>query len=58
MNFLNLNNGGVKMSAIKQCDCVNEYQDKRYGKGMRVHTPLANLKNGAWRCTVCGKTKS
>jgi len=47
------------MSAIKQCDCVHEFQDKRYGKGMRVHTPTKSIKSGgAWRCTVCEKVKT
>ncbi len=38
--------------AIKSCTCKNEYQDTKYGKGMRV----ANTKkDGNVRCTVCGK---
>lgn len=36
---------------IKKCTCVNEYQDRKYGKGMRVHT--TGKKDGD-RCTVCG----
>ena len=40
---------------IKKCDCENEYQDKVYGKGNRVH----NLtKAGSYRCTICTKVKS
>jgi hypothetical protein len=41
---------------IKPCDgarCVSAYQDKRYGKGMRVFNYMA--KNGGRRCTVCAK---
>ena len=36
---------------IQKCVCKNEYQDKRYGVGMRVHT--VGIK-GDKRCTVCG----
>jgi len=45
---------------IKQCTCEHEYQDKRYGKWMRIHNwaPMANNKNGGWRCTVCENIKS
>jgi len=34
-----------------ECVCASEYQDKRYGKGMRLHNPT---KDG-WRCSVCGR---
>lgn len=30
-----------------------EYQDKAYGKGIRVH----NKCDKGWRCTVCGATR-
>ena len=42
---------------VKKCSCNYEYQDKRYGQGMRVHTPCKPATpNGPprWRCTVCG----
>lgn len=40
----------MKQKCIRDCD--HEYQDKRYGKGMRVHTePL----KGDPRCTVCSE---
>lgn len=40
---------------VKRCDCENEYQDKMYGKGNRIH----NLtKVGAYRCSICTKVKS
>lgn len=43
---------------VKPCNCINEYQDKKYGKGLRVHTPVNSKKNGtSARCTVCGTTK-
>lgn len=40
---------------IKACtnDCVHDYQDRRYGKGMRVVTEMYDKKG--YRCTVCGK---
>jgi hypothetical protein len=41
---------------IKKCTCKHEYQDKKYGKGMRVANALQTSKQGAkkYRCTVCG----
>jgi hypothetical protein len=33
----------------KRCSCVHPFQDKRYGKGIRVH----NKTDKAFRCTVC-----
>ena len=36
---------------IAKCDCINEYQDKLYGKGMRAK----NSRVSGLRCTVCGK---
>ena len=42
--------------AIKQCTCESKFQDKQYGKNMRVHNKY--LKDGGgYRCTVCGKEK-
>ncbi len=37
--------------AIKPCSCENEYQDTKYGKGMRL---MNTKKDGNVRCTVCG----
>ena len=36
---------------IKRCtkNCEHEYQDKKYGKGMRVH----NVGRNQTTCTVC-----
>lgn len=39
--------------AKKKCTCKSPYQDKRYGRGQRVH----NKKKDGWRCTVCGNEK-
>lgn len=40
------------------CTCKHEFQDKTYGKGVRICTPVLN-KNAhtqqQGRCTVCGK---
>ena len=40
---------------IKKCDCKNDFQDKTYGTGNRVHN---QTKAGAYRCTVCVKVKN
>jgi len=38
------------------CNCVSEFQDERYGRGIRVFNErIAGNKNIGWRCTVCGK---
>ena len=42
-------------TVIKQCDCKNIYQDKTYGKGMRVKNSMIGKSGSALRCTVCGK---
>jgi hypothetical protein len=47
---------------IKRCTCKHEYQDKKHGKGKRVHNPLRSKSPGGkltdWRCTVCGTVRS
>ena len=40
------------MVVIKQCTCTHEFQDKTYGKRMRV---CNETKGSRARCTVCGK---
>jgi hypothetical protein len=43
---------------IKRCICKHEFQDKQYGKDMRVHNTCE--KGGrvvGSRCTVCGTKK-
>ena len=37
---------------LKNCNCKSTFQDKRYGKGRRVHNEAG--KQGEYRCTVCG----
>jgi hypothetical protein len=40
---------------VKKCNCSGtqaaEYQDKQYGKGMRV---MNKSMKGSYTCTVCG----
>jgi hypothetical protein len=51
------NNDSIKNATTKilDCGCDHDFQDKRYGKGKRVHNP-AKADNGVkYRCTVCGK---
>lgn len=46
--------------AIKKCTCTNEYQDKKYGKKMRVMNTVFKGKSGPtnkYRCTVCNSEK-
>lgn len=39
------------LTIIAKCNCVNEFQDKMYGRGMRVKNSTQN----GYRCTVCRK---
>lgn len=43
------------MTTIKICTCKSDFQDKTYGKNMRVHN-LKDAGKGAV-CTVCGNFK-
>lgn len=51
------------MVKILGCSCKHEYQDRKYGVGMRVHNPAPKIgKDGAgkvtgFRCTVCANAK-
>ena len=40
-------------TVIKACICNSEYQDKRYGAGLRAHNLCKEGEKA--RCTVCGK---
>lgn len=46
------------MTKTQKCQCKSEYQDHKYGKGIRVMNSLQKpAKPNAilgWRCTVCG----
>ena len=39
------------------CDCVHDFQDKRYGKGRRAFTKGTTDGKEVKRCTVCGRDK-
>jgi hypothetical protein len=41
---------------ILKCKCEHEFQDKRYGKGLRVHN--FRVGKNTWVCTVCLKEKN
>jgi len=41
---------------IAPCTCKHEYQDKLYGKGMRVWTRGGTVPQPQNTCTVCGAT--
>lgn len=49
--------------SIQYCGCVgkpshaSEYQDKTYGKGMRLHTVSGSKTKVGYSCTVCGKER-
>ena len=48
---------------ILSCDkkCIHEFQDEKYGKGMRVHNPCgksASVGQQNYRCTVCANVRS
>ena len=37
------------------CVCKHDYQDKTYGKGIRVHALCGPQPQKNWGCTVCGR---
>ena len=40
---------------VIKCNCNHDYQDKVYGKGMRVHNYAEKAET--YKCTVCGDKK-
>ena len=45
---------------VMPCQCQHEYQDKKYGRQMRLFN-LADgngKQPGRYRCTVCGKERT
>lgn len=43
-------------SKISKCNCINDYQDKKYGDKMRVMNRTAKVapsKHTYYRCTIC-----
>ena len=45
-------------TTILTCECEHKYQDRKYGKGLRVHN-AGKQSQGSQRynCSVCGKRK-
>ena len=44
---------------ILKCVCTHEFQDSKYGKGMRVHTNTMKTPLGkVFRCTVCERERN
>lgn len=41
---------------VSKCSCKSEFQDKEYGKQMRVFNMKESKKEGT--CTVCGTKKN
>jgi hypothetical protein len=43
------------MTKIMRCNgnCKNDYQDKKYGNGMRVCNSTKEPEKNGYRCTVC-----
>lgn len=48
---------GARMTKVMRCKCEHAYQDKKHGKGMRVHNKKGGQSNN-WVCTVCRDEKS
>lgn len=51
----------MDQTRIVKCDCKHQFQDSRYGPGMRVTTPVnkeQQQKRFVVRCTVCGREHS
>jgi len=47
----------ILQATILRCTCIHLFQDKQYGKGMRLHNPCLKPQPG-YRCTVCGAHQS
>lgn len=47
------------MVSVQKCSCKNEFQDKLYGNGMRVHNYKAKQQNKVQEvcCSVCSSVK-
>jgi len=45
---------------IVKCTCINDFQDKKYGRKLRIANYCVSSKHQTvpWRCTVCGKQHS
>ncbi len=47
----------VAVKTTIKCNCVSDFQDQRYGKGVRVCTPGGTRERPEYKCTVCGKVQ-
>lgn len=45
---------------VLRCSCTHEYQDAKYGRGMRMCNPMQSGRGAidGYRCSVCGKELS
>jgi hypothetical protein len=41
------------MTKKMKCKCKHEFQDKEYGKGIRLFNRAGTDNLHKWRCTVC-----
>ena len=50
----------MSRTLLLRCKCQNDFQDKKYGKGIRVHNECGGSKKSRpdWRCTVCSDKKT
>lgn len=44
------------MTKKMPCSCEHKFQDKEYGKDIRLHNQTKE--DDVWRCTVCLKEKN
>jgi hypothetical protein len=42
---------------IMPCTCESEFQDKTYGRNLRLFNQTRKSDGKLYRCTVCGKEK-
>jgi hypothetical protein len=42
---------------VMPCSCESNFQDRIYGKNMRVFNQTRKNNDRTYRCTVCGKEK-
>lgn len=38
---------------VMHCKCDHDFQDKKYGRGLRVHNRTEKGSRTIYRCTVC-----
>jgi len=51
--------GNRRKQMVAKCDCISEFQDKLYGKQMRVFNPgKISVGSQLFRCTKCGREKN